>query len=169
MSSLFREMWVAMDARIQRGKIALIREKAVVAKTPTRLLAVRGIKWILATAAMATLIFIDTVIGMWVVRAWESMGLEIWMFCAADAKCNDIYEDLSALVPVLMACAVLRVSFLAIRNGVIAASKASAIASEKAEAAQKRLAEENRAKRDARALEDLLPEKHEARKSAKRL
>lgn len=169
MSLPLREMWIAMGAKIQRGKIALIRKKAVMAKTPTRLLSVRGIMWILATAAMATLIFVDTLIGMWVVKAWESMGLKIWMFCAADAKCDDIFEDLSALVQVLMAYAVLGVSFCAIKNGIIAASNASAIASEKAEAAQKRLAAENRAKRDARALEELLPEKHEARKRAKRL
>lgn len=169
-SLLLREVFIAVGARARRHKIALINGAAIFAKNRVGVMAARGMTWVLAGIAMATLIFADAFSGSWLNKGWTSAGLDVSTFCLEEElSCRSLYLELSFFIRLLIVLASAAFILWITEKGIRAAPGAMAVAGEKMETAGKRLAEEERAKEEARVLDDLLPRKSARRDAAKRL
>lgn len=170
MSLLLRKVSVAVGARARRHKIALLGGAAIFAKNNIGVVAARTMTVILAGITMATLIFADAFNGSWVNKGWTSAGLDVYTFCLEEElSCRSLYLELSFFIRLLIILASAAFILWIMGKGIRTAPGAITAAGEKMEAAGKRLAAEERAKEEARALDDLLPGKSAKRDAARRL
>lgn len=172
MSLPLKKTWTAAGARARSGRIALLQGAAVFAKIFGGV-AARGVVWILgatSTTTMAILVFAHAFKEESLASASKSAGLDVSKFCAVnELNCRSLYLQMSTLIQLWIVLASVGIVLWIMMKGVRAAPNAMAIAGEKMAAAGKRLAAEERAKEEARALDDLLPRKSAMRDAAKRL